>query len=71
MIGQYKIEQNIPIPPVKSTSSFDVVDKMKVGDSILFPAIEWKRARNQCFCRKPKQFTFRKEPNGYRCWRIK
>jgi hypothetical protein len=70
--AEYTIERGIPIPAGhNSTASFDVLDKMKVGESVLFDHNEWKRARNQCYMRKPKSFTFRRDPNGYRCWRTK
>lgn len=68
---EYEIEKNIPIPPSNNTTApFEVLDKMKVGDSVLFSQKEWKRARNQSYMRKPKTFTFRKLSNGYRCWRV-
>lgn len=68
---EYTIERGIPVPARhNSTAPFDVLDKMKVGESILFNSKEWKRARNQCYMRKPKAFTFRSEANGYRCWRV-
>ena len=70
--AEYKIERGIPIPPRhNSTQPFAVLAKMKVGDSVLFQLNEWKRARNQAYTYKPMQFTFRKEQNGYRCWRVK
>lgn len=66
----YVIEKNIPVPPRhNSTQPFQILDKMQVGDSILFNFKEWKRARNQAYSRKPKCFTFRRDKNGYRCWR--
>lgn len=66
----YTIEHGIPIPLGHNcTSPFRVLDKMAIGDSVLFAHNEWKRARNQCRNRKPKQFTFRHVENGYRCWR--
>lgn len=67
---EYTIEKGIPIPPIhNSTTPFIIFDKMKIGDSVLFAHNEWKRARNQCYSRRPKLFTFRREENGYRCWR--
>lgn len=69
-MAEYTIEKGVPIPPrSNSTAPFGIFDRMAVGDSVLFNHNEWKRARNQCYMRKPKQFTFRKEANGYRCWR--
>ncbi len=70
-MGQYTIEKRIPIPVRHNTTEpFTILDRMKIGDSILFNANEWKRARNQAYNRKPKHFTFRKVANGYRCWRV-
>lgn len=67
----YTIEKGVPIPPRNnSTASFGILDRMEIGDSTLFSSREWKRARNQCYSRKPKVYTFRSEENGYRCWRI-
>lgn len=66
------IEKGIPIPQSRSnfTDQFNILDELDIGDSILFPLNEWKRARNQAYIRKPKAFTFRKVKGGYRCWRI-
>lgn len=69
--SEYEIEKGIPIPlRHNGTQPFNVLDKMEVGDSVLFNHSEWKRARNQAYIRKPKKFIFRRLPEGYRCWRI-
>lgn len=67
-----KIEKNIPIPFITNSSNdkFVILDEMIVGDSVLFEKKDWKKARNKAYIRKPKLFTFRHVPNGYRCWRI-
>lgn len=65
-----KIEKGIPIPASNIDRDLPILDKMQIGDSVLFPASEWKRARNKAYVRKPKSFTFRKVKDGYRCWRI-
>lgn len=65
-----KIEKGIPIPRSNIDRDFPILDKMEVGDSILFPETEWKRARNRAYIRKPKHFTFRRINGGYRCWRV-
>jgi hypothetical protein len=71
MGAEYTIEKGIPIPiRHNGTAQFDILDKMQPGDSVLFNHNEWKRARNQAYCYRPKTFTFRRETNGYRCWRI-
>jgi hypothetical protein len=72
MTEEYTIEKGIPFPCAGyKNKAFTVLDDMEVGDSILFPLEEWRRARNQAYIRKPKQFTFRKASNGYRCWRVR
>lgn len=70
-MGDYKIEKNIPIPVGYNIPDGmrEALEKMAIGDSVLFKSNEWKRARNQAHNLRPKTFTFRNQKNGYRCWR--
>lgn len=70
-MGEYQIEKGIPIPVGYNILGGlrEALEKMSLGDSVLFKTSEWKRARNQAAMLRPKTFTFRSQKNGYRCWR--
>jgi len=68
-----KIEKGIPVPKNHGgglNAEYEILDRLEVGDSVLFTTPDIKRARNNAYRRQPKKFTFRKMPNGNRCWRV-
>lgn len=62
------IEKNIPMPDQRNSYS-NLLDQMKVGDSILMPKKNYLSFRQAAF-QKDIKITARKQPCGnYRVWR--
>jgi hypothetical protein len=67
-----KIEHGIPIPRLRGRYR-DTFDRMKVGDSVLFPLDRKRTAQNaaQSAAVNGRRFTVKKTLQGYRVWRVK
>jgi hypothetical protein len=67
-----KIEHGIPIPRLRGKYQ-DTFDKMKPGDSVLFPLDRKRSAQNaaQVAGVNGKRFTVKRTAQGYRVWRVK
>lgn len=75
--GEFKIEKNIPVPPLRDTHSKYPFGEMNIGDSIFVPhkagagvnpvvsAAAYYGNKNN------KKFTTKNEEKGTRVWRIK
>jgi hypothetical protein len=65
-----KIEKGIPIPTPKGKWRA-IFDKMKVGDSVLFPPDKGRSAANASYAAgvNGKHFVTRRTKKGYRVWR--
>jgi hypothetical protein len=67
-----KIEDGIPIPPKKGHGSFEILDKMKRGQSVLFPDGTQPLVRAAASRRFGKGcYAIRTVKGGVRCWRLK
>lgn len=74
MSDKVQIETGVPLP-ISGVAKFPF-DRMQIGDSILVEVGQVKpsqlttlaSAANQRYA--PKKFTARRQPNGYRIWRI-
>jgi len=70
MAVSIKIENGIPVPPVRAVWPFG---EMEVGDSFLVPAGREKAAKSSAWTYGRKhgiRFTARMEKKGVRIWRI-
>jgi hypothetical protein len=70
----YKIESKIPVPTFQSRHKWPL-DDLKVGQSFALTADEangLRMAVSQRHRRKKdgRRYTIRKQPIGYRCWRV-
>jgi hypothetical protein len=67
-----RIEHRIPIPQIRGRYQ-DTFDRMKLGDSVLFPPDRKRSAQNaaQAAGVNGRRFTVKRMPNGYRVWRVK
>jgi len=75
------IEKGIPMPPAKGRGvaggrpEIYPWNKMKIGDSFLFPALRDHRSAYSAAYQatknsQGKKFQVRKTSDGYRCWRV-
>jgi hypothetical protein len=69
-----KIEHGVAIPQIRG-KYYDTFERMKVGDSVLFPLDRKRSAQNAAMnagsrAGNGKRFTVKRMPNGYRVWRI-
>lgn len=72
--GEMKIETGIPVPTYASRQTYPL-DQMKVGHSFAIAADKVHNLRiaiSQRHRRKGdgRRYTVRKQPEGYRCWRV-
>jgi hypothetical protein len=67
-----KIERGIPIPRLRGKYQ-DTFDRMKIGESVLFPHDRKRSAQNaaQVAGVNGKRFTVKHMADGYRVWRVK
>jgi hypothetical protein len=69
-----EIERGVPIPIAhrggrRGAPVRDVVEKMAVGDSILFPTETSMSQTRQLIVKRGWKYTSRKTREGYRLWR--
>jgi len=70
---EQKIEQGVPVPRTRS-QKYSELDRMEVGDSILFKGVNIHKIATSVFWRQQKygkKFTCRSLPEGTRVWRVK
>lgn len=67
-----KIEKRVPIPPPYGTTNYQILDKMKKGDSVLWESGSQAPLRHAMRLRFGKGgYTIRTTEEGVRVWRIK
>jgi hypothetical protein len=69
----YVIEKNIPIPPARGGNGAFPFADMEIGDSVLVPEEDAKRARASAAAatkRGPGKYSVRTVENGVRVFRV-
>lgn len=75
MATELVIEKGVPVPTPRNRTILVSWADMEVGDSVHFPAAEYRREQlYQASCqygrRNGKKFSVRKTDTGWRVWRV-
>lgn len=70
MSGTLEIQKNVRIPYKNNQKFYELVDKMEIGDSILFEKLNEANSLRACLRRNGFKTAIRKEgDNQFRVWK--